>query len=207
MDANSFRRPISLTGRYVELVPMEASHRDALFAASRDPAVFRYLRVGAVPTPEAMGHVIELIESERAAGTALPFTVRILPEHRAIGQTRFLRVDRENQSVEIGGTWIASEFWRTAVNTESKWLMLRHAFETERAHRVQLQTDSRNERSQTAIARLGASREGVLREDVQLPDGHVRSSVYFSILEPEWPAVRARLESSLERPWTRGAPR
>ena len=117
--------------------------------------------------------------------------------------TNFLHIDRENQSVEVGGTWLDSGFWRTPFNTESKYLLFRHAFEVERVNRLQLQTDLRNERSQRAIERLGAVREAVLREDVQLADGYFRSSVYYSVLASEWPAVRARLEASLARPWNR----
>jgi len=202
MDEHSFRTPVSLRGRYIELVPLLRGHRDALFAAARDPAVFRYLRVGSVGSPRDMDHVIDVILAEQTAGTGLPFTATILPDRRPIGMTRFLRVDRENRSVEVGGTWFAPEYWRTPVNSESKLLMLGHAFEREHAHRVQLQTDLRNERSQAAIARLGAVREGVHREDALLPDGYLRSSVFFSILDREWPDVRRRLESSLERPWT-----
>jgi|HubBroStandDraft_1064217.scaffolds.fasta_scaffold00738_6 RimJ/RimL family protein N-acetyltransferase len=205
MDANSFRIPVTLRGRYIELVPMQREHREALLAAARDPAVFRYLRVGPVRSLADMDHVIDTIAAEQVAGTALPFTTVLLPERRPIGMTRFLRIERENRSVEIGGTWIAPEYWRTPVNSESKFLLLRHAFDVERAHRVQLQTDARNERSQAAIARLGAVREGVHREDALLPDDYLRSSVFFSILEGEWPKVRARLEAALARPWTRPA--
>jgi N-acetyltransferase len=201
MDDASFRTPLTLRGRFAELVPLAAVHRDALFAASRDPAVFRYLRVGRVPTPGSMDQLIDDILREQASGSALAFTTRLASDHRAIGMTRYLRIDRANQGVEIGGTWLDPTYWRSPVNTESKLLLLRQAFEVERAHRVQLQTDSRNERSQAAIARLGARREGILRDDVLLPDGVRRSSVYFSILAPEWPEVRSRLESALERPW------
>ncbi|HXW67633.1 MAG TPA: GNAT family protein [Thermoplasmata archaeon] len=201
MDASSFRTPLTLRGRYTELSPLAASDRDALFAASRDPEVFRYLRTGPVENPSELDVIISGLLAAQAAGTDLPFTTRLLPDRRPIGMTRFLRIDRADESVEVGGTWLAREFWRTPVNTETKLLLLRHAFEVEHAHRVQLQTDLRNERSQRAIARLGAQREGVLREDVRLPDGYRRSSVYFSILAPEWPAVRDRLTRALERPW------
>jgi N-acetyltransferase len=202
MREESFRSPITLAGRYVELVPLELAHRDALFAVSRDPNVFRYLRVGSVPTPEKLAAVITGLLDHQAAGTDLPFTTRLLPDHRVIGITRFLRIDRVNDWVEIGGTWLDPTYWRTPLNTESKLLLMRHAFEIEGAHRVQFQTDSRNEQSQRAIARLGAVREGVLREDVLMPDGHRRSSVYFSVLSSEWPSVRKRLESFLVPPWT-----
>ncbi len=199
----SFRHPLTLSGRYVELVPLERGHRDALFSIASLPEVWRYLRHGPVRAPEDLDQVISALLESRDAGTDLPFTTRLLPEHRPIGMTRFLRIDRVNQGVEIGGTWLDPAWWRTPINTETKLLLLRHAFEQEGAHRVQLQTDLRNERSQRAIARLGAAREGILRDDVLLVDGTFRSSVYFSVLAPEWPAVRSRLESALARPWRR----
>lgn len=153
-----------------------------------------------------MDDLIDELLVAQSEGTDLPFTTRTLPDHTVAGMTRFLRIDRESQWVEIGGTWLDTALWRTPVNTEAKYLMLRHAFEGESAHRVQLQTDSRNERSQRAIARLGAVREGVLREDVLLAGGYFRSSVYFSVLATEWPAVRSGLEAQLRRPWTGTAP-
>jgi N-acetyltransferase len=198
---NSFRTPITLTGRYIELVPLERGHRDALLATASHADVWRYLRHGPIRTAADLDRVIADLLDARAAGTDLPFTTRTLPDHRPIGMTRFLRIDRHNHSVEIGGTWLDPTFWRTPINTESKLLMLTQAFDAEQAHRVQLQTDLRNERSQRAIARLGATREGVLREDVLLTDGTYRSSVYFSILDTEWPAVRPRLTSLLSRTW------
>ncbi len=203
MDPESFRTPFTLSGHYVELVPLERGHRDSLRSAASDPAIGRYLRLGPGRSSEDMAYMIDALLAQEAEGTDLPFTTRLLPDHRAVGMTRYLRIDRANQSVEIGGTWLDSAYWRTPLNTEAKYLMLGHAFETERAHRVQLQTDGRNERSQRAIERLGAVREGQLREDVVLPDGYRRSSVYYSILEPEWPAVKSRLESALARPWVR----
>lgn len=202
--AGSFRTPLTLSGRYVELVPLERSHRDALFASASNPEVWRYLRHGPVNDPEDLDRVISALLEARAAGTDLPFTTCLLPEHRPIGMTRYLRIDRADQWVEIGGTWLEPTLWRTPINTESKLLLMRHAFEEEEAHRVQLQTDLRNERSQRAIARLGATREGVLREDVRLVDGKFRSSVFFSVLASEWPTVRSRLQSALDRPWNRG---
>ena len=206
MNSESFRSPLTLSGRYVELVPLEAAHREGLRAAGNDPAVGRFLRHGPGRTLEDIDGLIAANLRDQAAGTDLPFTTRSLPDHRIVGMTRYLRVDRPNQGVEIGGTWLDPAVWRTPINTEAKLLMLRHAFEVERAHRVQLQTDLRNERSQAAIARLGAVREGVLREDVQLSDGYVRSSVYYSILASEWPSVRSRLETFLRRPWTPPTP-
>ena len=200
MHPKSFRTPIALTGKYVELVPLERAHASELWRAASSPEVWQYLRSGPVHSEQDLEAVIDQVLEAQVAGTDLAFTMRLLPSHRAIGQTRYLRIDRPNQCVEIGGTWLDPAYWRTPVNTEAKLLMFRHAFDVEGAHRVQFQTDLRNERSQRAIARLGAVKEGVLREDVVLTDGTLRSSVYFSVLASEWPAVRARLEATLRTP-------
>jgi RimJ/RimL family protein N-acetyltransferase len=204
MRLESLRTPFTLTGRYVELVPLERDQREPLRAAAADPQIGRFLRNGPGHSAGEMDHLIDTLLAAHAAGTDLPFTIRLLPDHRTVGMTRFLRIDRENDWVEVGGTWLDSAYWRTPVNTESKLLLLHHAFEIENVRRVQFQTDLRNQRSQAALARLGAVREGVLREDVRLPDGHFRSSVYYSIVRSEWPVVKSRLEASLARPWGRG---
>jgi N-acetyltransferase len=204
MRPDGFRTPVTLAGRFAELVPLERAHAAELWKPASHPDVTRYLRIGPMRSIADVELVIDDLLAGQRSGTDLPFTTRLRSDHRAIGMTRFLRIDRPNDGVEIGGTWLDPAFWRTPINTEAKLLMLRHAFEVEGVHRVQLQTDSRNTRSQTAIARLGATREGVLREDVVLGDGYRRSSVFFSILAPEWPAVRSRLEAALARPWSPG---
>jgi N-acetyltransferase len=201
MDEASFRTPVTLTGRFVQLVPLQRAHAAETWEVASNPDVTRYLRTGPIRTIADMERCIDDVLAGEANGTDRAFTTRLREGGRAIGMTRYLRIDRPNQGVEIGGTWIDPRFWRTPVNTEAKLLMLRHAFTVEKAHRVQLQTDLRNVRSQTAIARLGAQREGVLREDVVMPDGHPRSSVFFSILAPEWPAVEQRLTGFLKSDW------
>ena len=128
-----------------------------------------------------------------------------LPERVVSGMFRFFDIDRASRWVEVG-TWLDPAVWRTPVNTEVKYLGLRYAFEEEGMHRVQLKTDSRNVRSQQAIERLGAVREGLLREHVRLPDGSLRSSYVYSVLESEWPSVKRNLEARLARPWNRRAP-
>lgn len=202
MRPESFRPPLTLAGRFVRLVPLERSHSEALHEASRDPEIGRFMATRPGRTVEEMDSLLSLLLERQAAGTDLPFTVLKEPEGRTVGMTRFLHIDRENDSVEVGGTWFDSTFWRTPLNTESKFVMLRHAFEVEGAHRVYLQTDLRNERSQRAIQRLGAVREGVLREDRHLPNGYFRSSVFYSILVTDWPLIKPRLEQKLARPWT-----
>ena len=196
-----FRTPITLTGRWVRLAPLDLSYAPDLQRAARDPEVRRHLLNSPGETLEEMrAHIALRLERQRA-GTDLPFVTLLRAENRPVGMTCYLHIDRENQSVEIGGTWLDSELWRTPVNTESKFLLLRHAFEVERVHRVSLQTDLRNERSQRAIARLGAVREAMFRDDRLRADGTYRTSVVFGILVSEWPKVREGLEAMLAREW------
>ena len=188
----------------MRLVPLERAHRDALVVAAQDPGVGQYLLEPPGTTPQAMDATIATLLERRFAGTDLPFTTLRASDGRPIGMTRYIAIDRPNDSVEIGGTWLDRRLWRTPFNTESKYLLLTHAFEKEGAHRVWLRTDVLNERSQRAIERLGAVREAVLREHLLLPSGRYRSSVYFSILANEWPNVKRGLEEKLDRPWTPG---
>lgn len=140
----------------------------------------------------------EAVEASRA-GTAHGFAIVSLKEGRAVGSTRFLDIRREHRALEIGWTWLAKSHHRTAVNTECKLLLLQHAFETLGAVRVQLKTDLRNERSQRAIERLGAVREGVHRKQLTVWNGYVRDSVFYSVIDTEWPGIKARLLASLAR--------
>lgn len=202
MDPESFRTYPTLAGRFVRLDPLDPAHREPLAEAARDPEVRRYILTAPGTTPDEMGHVIRTLLDRRAEGTDLPFTTVRLSDSKPVGMTRYLNIDRPNDTVEVGGTWLDRTLWRTPFNTESKYLLLTHAFETEAAHRVYLKTDLRNERSQRAIERIGAVREAVLREHILLPDGQYRSSVYYSILAGEWPKVKRDLERQLARPWT-----
>jgi RimJ/RimL family protein N-acetyltransferase len=140
---------------------------------------------------------VQDILSRQAQGTDLPFAVIHLQAGCAIGATRYMEIRPKDLALEIGGTWYAPAYQRTAVNTECKYLLLRHAFEEWGCVRVQFKTDLLNERSQRAIERLGAVREGVLRHHMITPEGRLRDSVYYSILDSEWPAVKARLEAFL----------
>ena len=148
-------------------------------------------------TPADIRRWVELVLSRQANGTDLVFAVIHLASGRVAGSTRYLNISTQDRSVEVGGTWYGVDFRRTVVNTECKFLLLEHAFENLDCIRVQIKTDLRNERSQRAIERIGAVREGVLRDHMILPDGTVRSSVYYSILKAEWPAVKSRLEDML----------
>ena len=205
MSATDFRPPLTLHGRYVDLVPLERVHAKPLVEAGADPAIWRFMVVGPRLTVSAMEELIDLLLARQAEGTDLPFTVVNRADARPIGMSRYLDIDRGYRRVEIGGTWYTPAAQRTPINTECKRLLLAQAFEVEGVQRVQLKTDLRNERSQRAIERLGAVREGVLRDHIVLPDGYIRSSVVYSIIRSEWPAARARLEAMLRRPWERTA--
>ena len=195
-----FRRPVTLTGRHVELGPLSPADVADLAQAGRDPEVWRLLRIGPGRDEAEMSSLVRDLLLGEETGSVLPFVVRRLPERIVSGMFRFFDIDRPNRSVEVG-TWLDPEVWRSPVNTEVKYLGLRYAFEEEEMHRVQLKTDSRNTRSRRAIERLGAVPEGLLREHVRLRDGSMRSSYVYSVLVSEWPEVKRRLEGMLARPW------
>jgi RimJ/RimL family protein N-acetyltransferase len=152
---------------------------------------------GEVTSVEKMSDWVRDILSRKAAGTDQPFAVVHLASGKLAGATRYMDIRAAHRGLEIGGTWYGTEYQRTPVNTEAKYLLLRHAFEVLGCIRVQFKADSRNERSLRAIERLGAVREGVLRNHMILDDGTYRHSVYYSILDGEWPVVKARLEEKL----------
>lgn len=190
-------QPITLIGRVVRLEPLGPEHVSDLTVAGRDPAIWRYLPYGSPSTEAEMLAYIEAAQALEQKGLHFPFAVIHQPTGRAVGSTRFLAIEHRDRGIEIGGTWYAPEVQRTAVNTESKYLLLRHAFEVLGCVRVQLKTDARNERSQRAIERIGGVHEGVLRRHMILPEGFVRDTVFYSIIDREWPAVRERLAERL----------
>lgn len=190
--------PVELVGECAALVPMEASHVDALYKAGRAAEIWPYMPIQVVTVDDMTRLVREALRA-RDASLELPFVIVTPGDGRVVGSTRFLDITPAHRALEIGWTWLSPDVWRTPVNTECKLLLLRHAFETLGMIRVQLKTDGRNERSQRAIERLGAVREGVLRHHRIMPDGYLRDSVYYSILVEEWPAVRTRLEEALRR--------
>ncbi|MEU2250768.1 GNAT family protein [Streptomyces sp. NPDC019224] len=187
--------PVTLTGGHVRLEPLAPAHLDDLFAAGGDDdEVWRWQGVPTPRTPQALeANLTSLV----ADASYVPFAVIHLATGRAIGWTGFLDIDVRHERLEIGSTWYGRAHWRTAVNTEAKLLLLTHAFEELGMGRVQLKTDHLNERSQAAIARLGARREGVLRRHRRRPDGSWRDTVYFSLLAEEWPEAKARLAARL----------
>jgi RimJ/RimL family protein N-acetyltransferase len=189
-------QPVVLRGRHLTLEPLEERHAPDLFRAMQDEEVCRYL---AWPPPAALDETLRLVREaceQMARGQALPFAQIWNESGRAIGSTRLLDIRPKDRQVEIGSTFLARAHWRTPANTESKYLLLRHCFEALGCVRVALKTDARNTRSQAAIERLGAVREGVLRRHMNVR-GFQRDTVYYSILDAEWPAVRARLEARL----------
>lgn len=191
--------PVVLTGKHVRLEPLSEAHIPGLSEAGRDPSIWRYMTYGEVTSLEKMDEWVRHILAGKAAGTDQPFAVIHLATGKVAGATRYLEIRPEHRGLEVGGTWYGTAFQRTVVNTETKYLLFQHAFETLGCIRVQLKTDLRNERSQKAIERIGAKREGVLRNHMILPDGSYRHSVFFSILESEWPAVKKRLEEMLAK--------
>jgi len=190
-------QPVTLTGRVVRLEPLSESHIPDLTVAASDESIWRYMRYGTVTNQEQMLGWVQAVLAEQARGTDLPFAVIHLESNRAVGATRYPNIDPPNLALEIGGTWYAVAYQRTAVNTECKYLLLQYAFEELACMRVQLKTDARNLRSQRAIERLGAVKEGVLRKHMLLPDGFIRDSVFYSILDTEWPTVKANLAARL----------
>ena len=188
--------PVTLTGRVVRLEPLSLAHLDALETIALDPELWR-LTTSRLATRDDLRLYIESALADKARGVALPFATVSLEAGRAVGSTRFGNIDPANARVEIGWTWIARPWQRTALNTEAKLLMLSHAFEKWGCRRVEFKTSSLNVRSREAIARLGAVEEGMLRSHMINPDGSRRDSVYFSIIDTEWPGVKARLKGLL----------
>jgi N-acetyltransferase len=188
--------PVILEGRHVRLEPLSQAHHADLAAVGLAEDLWRWIPTP-VRTPEEMAGYIATALEEQACGVALPFALMEKAGGRAIGSTRYGNIDRTHHRVEIGWTWVAPEWQRTAVNTEAKYLLLRHAFETLGCIRVELKTDSLNERSRAAILRIGAREEGTFRNHMITGSGRIRHSVYFSILDSEWPDVKSRLQMKL----------
>lgn len=188
--------PIVLEGRRVRLVPMTPEHVMALWEAGRDPELWR-MTMSQVHSADDMRRYVSAALHAQRAGHALPFVTMEAATGRVVGSTRFGNAEAAHQRVEIGWTWIAAPWQRTAINTEAKYLMLRHAFESMGCVRVELKTDALNERSRRAILRIGAREEGILRKHQITDGGRIRDSVYYSVIDDEWPVVKARLEMML----------
>ena len=189
--------PVTLEGRHIRLEPLALRHLDGLCEVGLEESIWRWNPRAPVRTRADMQRYIDAALQQQADGVALPFATIEQASGQPVGSTRFHGMDREHLRVEIGYTWIAPRWQRSAVNTEAKYVMLRHAFETWGCVRVELKTDSLNEKSRTAIARLGAKEEGIFRNHMVTHNGRLRHSVYFSIIAAEWPAVKANLEAKL----------
>ena len=197
VDSHSFNiADVSLAGPRAKLVPLTLVWLDALAEAAADPAIFRW-HVALMNGPEAIRAWVEKALAERAAERALPFVTLDAVTGRVIGSTRFFNIDVANLKAEIGYTWLVASAQRTGINREAKYLMLRYAFETWRLRRVEFKAHAKNQQSRAALLRLGAVEEGTLRKHMVMPDGSARDSVYFSIIDTEWPQLKARLEAQL----------
>jgi len=188
--------PVTLEGSVVRLEPIRREHAELFWDVAKDNLedIFRWIPYP-MKSPEDFQRLVDKAFTEQQRGESVVFATVERKSGRAIGSTRFMNIDRANRRVEIGSTWIAPAWQRTAVNTEAKFLMLQHAFEAWGCFRVELKTDALNEKSRNAILRIGAKEEGTLRRHVLTWTGRVRDSVYFSILDSEWPDVKGKLEA------------
>ena len=194
-----FVEPITLKGKHATLEPLAREHADAIAAAARDGNLWS-LWYTSVPAPETVGTWLDTALDMRERLGALPFAVRDNASGAIVGSTRYFNVDATHRRLELGHTWYATRVQRTAINTECKLLLLAHAFEALRCIAVEFRTHWFNHRSREAILRLGAKQDGVLRNHQRMPDGTLRDTVVFSIIEGEWPAVKRNLQWRLERP-------
>ena len=186
----------TLQGQRILLRPLQYSDADALLHAAADGELWN-LTVTVVPSPSTVDSYLKKALDGRDAGTVMPFVIVHKDTGEVLGSTRFWKIDPLNRKLEIGSSWIAASWQKSFVNTEAKYLMLRHAFEVLNCVRVQFTTDENNQKSRNAILRLGAQQEGIVRHERIMPDGRKRNSVRFSIIDDEWPQVRLHLERKL----------
>jgi RimJ/RimL family protein N-acetyltransferase len=189
--------PVMLEGQHVRLESLTKEHVAGMAEVGLDEELWNWIPTPVRTAPEMAAYVDAALK-EQERGVSLPFALVEKSTGRPIGSTRYGNIDRVHYRVEIGWTWVAPAWQRTAVNTEAKYLLLRHAFETLGCIRVELKTDSLNERSRAAILRIGAREEGIFRNHMITASGRLRHSAYYSIIDSEWPAVKARLESLLD---------
>ncbi len=190
-------QPVTLEGVRVRLEPLTLDHVPRLCDVGLDPELWT-ITMTLIRTEEEMKQYVAAALRLQEAGSALPFATLDKVSGRVAGSTRFGNIDRTNKRVEIGWTWLGKEFQRTHVNTEAKYLMLRHAFEVWGCNRVEFKTDVINEKSRNALRRIGAKEEGILRKHQITATGRVRDSVYYSIIDDEWPELKSRLEARME---------
>jgi RimJ/RimL family protein N-acetyltransferase len=190
--------PTNLSGEAVNLEPLSCSHFGKLCAVGLDEDIWRWMPTGAGTTEQIMAWLEQALD-EQGKGSALPWAIVDRSSGQLVGTTRFGNIDMSHRRVEIGWTWIARPWQRTRVNTETKYLLLRHAFESLGCIRVEFKTDALNERSRNALLRIGAREEGTFRQHIITSSGRLRDTVYFSIIDSEWPDAKARLEAKLVR--------
>lgn len=194
----AFIRPIVLEGRHATLEPLAFEHESGIRHALSDGELWK-LWFTSIPAPDEVQSYIERLLAQRDAGAAVPYAVRDNASGHVVGCSRYLNIDELHRRVEIGGTWYARRAQRTGINTECKLLLLTQAFETADCIAVEFRTDWLNRRSQAAIERLGAKRDGVLRNHMIMPDGRIRDTVVYSIIQSEWPGVKVHLQHQLNR--------
>jgi N-acetyltransferase len=188
--------PVTLEGRHVRLEPLSQEHHGGLSAVGLAEELWRWIPTPVRTAEEMSGYIATALE-EQGRGVSLPFALVEKSSGKAIGCTRYGNIDRTHHRVEIGWTWVAPAWQRTGVNTEAKYLLLKHAFETLGCMRVELKTDSLNEKSRAAILRIGAREEGTFRNHMITASGRIRHTIYFSIVDSEWPAVKGRLQNMM----------
>jgi RimJ/RimL family protein N-acetyltransferase len=189
--------PITLEGAHVKLEPLSESHQEALCKVGLDPEIWKWIPFQ-VLTPEQMTAYIRSALADQEKGISLPFATVDRATKTVVGSTRYMNIDLANKRLEIGATWIAKPWQRTAINTDAKYLMMRHAFETLGCNRVEWKTDALNTQSRNAILRLGATQEGIFRQHIVTWSGRLRDSVYFSAIASEWPTVKKNLEAKIK---------
>jgi RimJ/RimL family protein N-acetyltransferase len=188
---------ITLEGTHVRLEPLQESHLDTLCEVGLDPELWKWIPIQVLDRDQMLRYIRAAL-SDQEKGISVPFVTIDRKSNTVIGSTRFLNIDLPNKRVEIGATWIAQPFQRTVINTEAKYLMMRHAFETLGCNRVEWKTDSLNTKSRNAILRLGATQEGIFRQHIVTWSGRLRDTVYFSVIAPEWPEVKKALEAKIK---------
>jgi len=192
--------PVALEGRHVRLEPLQTEHVPALWEAGKDPVLWRWTQSNVLSLNDMENYVAKAL-TDRDQVKALPFVIREREKGEIIGSTRYGSIETAHRRLEIGWTWISPRWQRTPINTECKYLLLCHAFEKLGCIRVELKTDALNVKSRNAILRIGAKEEGVLRRHMITATGRIRDTAYYSIIDPEWPSVKARLEEYLSHPY------
>lgn len=191
---------VVLEHHHTRLEPVSLAHFDALLEQVGEPDIWQYMGMGNLGDAERLHEAISRAQNNLIQGTELMFAIVSRVNGKAVGMTGLYDIDPQHRRLELGRTWIGKEYRRSPLNTESKYLLLRHCFETLGVNRVTIKTDARNLRSQRAIERIGAVREGILRHHMVLWDGFVRDTIYYSVIAPEWPQTKMRLESLMQRP-------